>query len=595
MTTNEKIAALRAAAKAAGADGVLLMTSDPHCSEYLPDYYNALPWFSGFTGENSTLVVNQHTSALWCDGRFYVQADKQLAGTEIQCMHAGSAGVPTVAEYLTANFTAGETLLLDGSCVPATLAEEYAAALAKSGAALKSQDVASSIWDATGERKPLPDTACELLTPAQTGATAADRIALVRAELEKAGATSLAVTGLDCVGWLLNLRARDLPCTPLAVAYALVTREACTLFLADGRLNAEDAATLAASGVTVRGYNDLVDAVHALPADEVFLVDEKATNYDLYTALTAHKTVAGADPIFALKGIKNPTELENIRECHVRDGVAVVRFQMDLEKAIANGDTLYETDIETMLQKRRAEMPGYFEDSFSTIAAYGTNAAMMHYHAEGDVNSKIEPKGFLLVDNGGQYDCGTTDITRTYTVGPLTDNERRYYTYVLQSHIDMARAVFLDYCTGFALDTFARGPVWAHQINYRCGTGHGVGFISGVHEGPQSLRPNNPIIFKPGMTITDEPGIYETDEVGIRIENELECIDLGDNQYGHWLGFAPLTLVPIDTTPVLVDELSRDQITWLNNYHAHVYEMLSPRLTEDEKVWLKNKCAPIGR
>ena len=595
MTTNEKIAALRAAAKAAGADGVLLMTSDPHCSEYLPDYYNALPWFSGFTGENSTLVVNQHTSALWCDGRFYVQADKQLAGTEIQCMHAGSAGVPTVAEYLTANFTAGETLLLDGSCVPATLAEEYAAALAKSGAALKSQDVASSIWDATGERKPLPDTACELLTPAQTGATAADRIALVRAELEKAGATALAVTGLDCVGWLLNLRARDLPCTPLAVAYALVTCESCTLFLADGRLNAEDAATLAASGVTVRGYNELVDAVHALPADEVFLVDEKATNYDLYTALTAHKTVAGADPIFALKGIKNPTELENIRECHVRDGVAVVRFQMDLEKAIANGETLYETDIETMLQKRRAEMPGYFEDSFSTIAAYGTNAAMMHYHAEGDVNSKIEPKGFLLVDNGGQYDCGTTDITRTYTVGPLTDNECRYYTYVLQSHIDMARAVFLDYCTGFALDTFARGPVWAHQINYRCGTGHGVGFISGVHEGPQSLRPNNPIIFKPGMTITDEPGIYETDEVGIRIENELECIDLGDNQYGHWLGFAPLTLVPIDTTPVLVDELSRDQITWLNNYHAHVYEMLSPRLTEDEKVWLKNKCAPIGR
>ena len=248
-----------------------------------------------------------------------------------------------------------------------------------------------------------------------------------------------------------------------------------------------------------------------------------------------------------------------------------------------------------MLQKRRAEMPGYFEDSFSTIAAYGANAAMMHYHAEGDVNSKIEPKGFLLVDNGGQYDCGTTDITRTYTVGPLTDNERRYYTYVLQSHIDMARAVFLDYCTGFALDTFARGPVWAHKINYRCGTGHGVGFISGVHEGPQSLRPNNPIIFKPGMTITDEPGIYETDEVGIRIENELECIDLGDNQYGHWLGFAPLTLVPIDTTPVLVDELSRDQINWLNDYHAHVYEMLSPRLTEDEKAWLKKKCAPIGR
>ena len=275
MTTNEKIAALRAAAKAAGADGVLIMTSDPHCSEYLPGHYNALPWFSGFIGENSTLVVTQDRSALWCDGRFYVQADRQLAGSEIECMHAGSAGVPTVAEYLESHFAQGETLLLDGSCVPATIAREYRDALAKKGAALKSLDVASPIWDATGERPALPDTPCNLLTPAQTGATAADRIALVRAALQKAGATALAVTGLDCVGWLLNLRARDLPCTPLAVAYALVTMDACTLFIAPGRLSDADAATLAESGVTLRGYNELIDAVHALPAEEVFLVDER--------------------------------------------------------------------------------------------------------------------------------------------------------------------------------------------------------------------------------------------------------------------------------------------------------------------------------
>ena len=595
MTTNEKISALRAAAKAHGGDGVLIMTSDPHCSEYLPEHYNALPWFSGFTGENATLVVTQNGSALWCDGRFYVQGDKQLAGTEIECMHAGSAGVPTVAEYLTAHFAAGETLLLDGSCVPAAVANDYAAALKKSGAALKSLNVYDAVWEANAARPALPATPCRLLTPAQTGATAADRIAMVRAELAKQGATALAVTGLDCVGWLLNLRANDLPCTPLAVAYALVTKDACTLFIAPGRLSDADAATLAESGVTLRDYTELLPAVQALPADEVFIADEKATNYDLYTALCAHKTVAGADPIFALKGIKNETELKNIRECHIRDGVAVVRFEMDLEKALAEGKTLTEIDIDTMLQKRRAEMPGYFEDSFSTIAAYGANAAMMHYHAEGEVNSVIERKGFLLVDNGGQYDCGTTDITRTYPVGPLTDNERRYYTWVLQSHIDMARAVFLDYCTGFALDTFARGPVWAHKVNYRCGTGHGVGFISGVHEGPQSLRPNNPVIFKPGMTITDEPGIYETDEVGIRIENELECVDLGENQYGRWLGFAPLTMVPISTEPVLVDELSRVQLDWLNDYHARVYATLSPRLNEEEKAWLQAKCAPLHR
>ena len=592
-TVPERLAALRAAMQANGVDVYLIPVGDPHSSEYLPDHYTSLTYFSGFHGENSNFVVTMTESAVWADGRYFVQAEKEIAGTEIQLMKMGEPGVPTVEEYCAKVVPEGGKLGLCGLTASCALVNSVKKALETKNAAIQTLFLEDELW--TEGRPALPATPAWILPKEYAGFSPAEKLGQLRAKLAELGCTAQLVGKLDNLAWLLNLRARDLPCTPLAVAYALVTREACTLFLADGRLNAEDAATLAASGVTVRGYNELVDAVHALPADEVFLVDEKATNYDLYTALTAHKTVAGADPIFALKGIKNPTELENIHECHVRDGVAVVRFQMDLEKAIANGETLYETDIETMLQKRRAEMPGYFEDSFSTIAAYGTNAAMMHYHAEGDVNSKIEPKGFLLVDNGGQYDCGTTDITRTYTVGPLTDNERRYYTYVLQSHIDMARAVFLDYCTGFALDTFARGPVWAHQINYRCGTGHGVGFISGVHEGPQSLRPNNPIIFKPGMTITDEPGIYETDEVGIRIENELECIDLGDNQYGHWLGFAPLTLVPIDTTPVLVDELSRDQITWLNNYHAHVYEMLSPRLTEDEKVWLKNKCAPIGR
>ena len=252
-----------------------------------------------------------------------------------------------------------------------------------------------------------------------------------------------------------------------------------------------------------------------------------------------------------------------------------------------------ETDIEGMLRARRSEQPGYTEDSFDTIAAYGPNAAMMHYHAEGAVNSPIGRKGFLLVDCGGQYDCGTTDITRTYPVGPLTENERRYYTWTLQSHIEMAKAVWLDYCTGFALDTFARAPLWQHLINYRCGTGHGVSFMGSVHEGPQSLRPGNAVVFRPGMTITDEPGVYETDEVGIRIENELECVDKATNQYGHWLAFRPLTLVPIDLSPVLTDELTADQKTWLNAYHRTVRETLSPRLTPAEAAWLAEKTRAI--
>lgn len=285
------------------------MTSDPHSSEYLPAYYNSLPFFSGFTGENSTLVVTLTGSALWCDGRFYVQGDRQLAGTEIECMHAGSAGVPTVEEYLTAHFAASQTLLLDGSCVPATIANGYAAALAKSGAKLESKDIVSPLWESLTTRPSLPNTPCELLTVEQTGATAAQRIAMVRDELKKAGATALAVTGLDCVGWLTNMRARDLPCTPLAVAYALVTMDSCTLFIAPGRLNDADAKTLADNGVSLRDYPELIDTVHALPAEEVFLVDEKATNYDLYCALNEHKTVTGADPIFALKGVKTRSSL----------------------------------------------------------------------------------------------------------------------------------------------------------------------------------------------------------------------------------------------------------------------------------------------
>ena len=594
MTTNEKIAALRAAAQAAGAHGVLLMTSDPHSSEYLPAYYNSLPFFSGFTGENSTLVVTLTGSALWCDGRFYVQGDRQLAGTEIECMHAGSAGVPTVEEYLTAHFAAGQTLLLDGSCVPATIANGYAAALAKSGAKLESKDIVSPLWESLTTRPSLPNTPCELLTVEQTGATAAQRIAMVRDELKKAGATALAVTGLDCVGWLTNMRARDLPCTPLAVAYALVTMDSCTLFIAPGRLNDADAKTLADNGVSLRDYPELIDTVHALPAEEVFLVDEKATNYDLYCALNEHKTVTGADPIFALKGVKNPVELANIRECHVRDGVAMVRFQMDLEKAIAEGKILHETDIEKMLQKRRAEMPGYFEDSFDTIAAYGPNAAMMHYHAEGEVDSVIEPRGFLLVDNGGQYDCGTTDITRTYPLGELTEDERLFYTWTLQCHIDIAKAVWLNYCDGHMLDTIAREPLWRHLINYRCGTGHSVSFVGNVHEGPHALNGRNTVVFQPGMIVTDEPGVYEGGQVGIRIENELMCVHKADNQYGTFLGFEPITFVPIATSPVVPGVLTRDELDWLNAYHREVFTKLAPRLTEEERDWLAKKCAAIG-
>ena len=595
-TVPERLAALRAAMDANGVDLYLIPVGDPHSSEYLPDHYTSLTYFSGFHGENSNFVVTRDKSALWADGRYFVQAEKEIAGTEIELERMGEPGVPTVEQYCADVLPEGGVLGLCGLTASCQLVRSVQKALDAKHGTIKTLNLEDELW--TEGRPALPETPAWLLSKEYAGFAPAEKLEQLRAKLKELGCTAQLVGKLDNLAWLLNLRAMDIQCTPYAMAYCYVTGDRAVLFINTRRLGAEAAAELKENGVEIAEYDDILTFLAAETEAQTVLADPASVNYAVYETLRNNPAMTvkdEADPLLPMKGVKNETELKNIRECHIRDGVAVVRFQMDLEKALAEGKTLTEIDIDTMLQKRRAEQPGYFEDSFSTIAAYGTNAAMMHYHAEGEVNSVIEPHGFLLVDNGGQYDCGTTDITRTYPVGPLTDNERRYYTWVLQSHIDMARAVFLDYCTGFALDTFARGPVWAHKVNYRCGTGHGVGFISGVHEGPQSLRPNNPVIFKPGMTITDEPGIYETDEVGIRIENELECVDMGENQYGHWLGFAPLTLVPISTEPVLVDELSRDQLNWLNDYHAHVYEMLSPRLNEDEKAWLKEKCAAIGR
>ncbi len=596
MTVNEKINALRDAFCSLGADGVLLPSCDPHCSESLPDHFNSLPYFTGFTGENSLLAVTKTDSALWCDGRFYVQGDKQLSGTEIVCMHGGAPGVAKLEAYLRTHFSAGQTLLVDGRCVPAYRAHEWERILAEKGARLRSADVVNPLW--ADARPALPNTHCRLLTKSQTGYTVREKIELVRADLRAAKATALVVPELDCVGWLCNLRADDLPNTPLAIAYAFLTQQACVLFLDPDRLCETDRAQLTDAGVQLRGYEELMVYLQHYDKPQTVLADPRVLSWDLFEALrvNTHFTIKeGADPITARKCVKNEVELANIRECHIRDGVAMVRFEMDLEEALLTGKPLRETDIEAMLKARRSEMPGYFEDSFPTIAAYGPNGAMMHYHAELGSDAEIAKMGFLLVDCGGQYDCGTTDITRTYPVGVLTKQERLFYTWTLQCHIDIARTVFLNTCTGAMLDSIARAPLWRHKINYRCGTGHGVGFISGVHEGPQNLNGRDKTVFKPGMIITDEPGVYETDQVGIRIENELECVYVEENQYGTWLGFRPLTLVPIATGPVLLSELSREQIDWLNDYHKTVYTKLSPYLTDPEKTWLQKKTEPLAK
>ena len=594
LSTNEKIALLRAAMKAAGANACLIPSSDPHISEYLPAHWSARRYFSGFTGSVGNLVVTETASALWVDGRYFVQAAHQLEGSEIVLQKMGVEGVPTLLEYLTAALGEGQVLAVDGMVTATSTIKELQAALAKKGASVKSVDLVKGNWP---DRPAVPASEAFLLDEAYAGRSTADKLADLRAELAKQEAGAMVVCRLDSVAWLLNLRANDLDNTPFALAYCFVTPDDAILFINTARLPAEAVEALSRQGVRVTDYDHLLGALTGYHHDQTVLVDEAGTNWAVYSALKGNPVFtlkAGEDPIQALKAVKNPVEIENLKKVHVKDGVAMVKFQMWLEEKMAAGEAVTEVDVDEKLMALRGEQALNIGVSFDTIAAYGANAAMMHYHATPGNCTTLAPKGFLLVDCGGQYLDGTTDITRTYTLGELTDNERTYYTYVLKSHIDMAKLQFLNTCTGGNLDVIARAPVWAHGIDYRCGTGHGVGFVGGVHEGPQNLRITNHTVFKPGMIVTDEPGIYEEGEVGIRIENELLCCARVKNQYGQFLGFEPITYCPIDLTPVRPELLDADEKEWLNAFHQMVREKLTPHLSAAEAAWLAEKTKPLA-
>ena len=594
LSTNEKIALLRAAMKAAGANACLIPSSDPHISEYLPAHWSARRYFSGFTGSVGNLVVTEAASALWVDGRYFVQAARQLEGSEIELQKMGVEGVPTLLEYLAAALGEGQVLAVDGMVTAASTMKELQTALAKKGATVKSVDLVEGNWP---DRPAVPASEAFLLDEAYAGRSAADKLADLRAELAKQEAGAMVVCRLDSVAWLLNLRANDLDNTPFALAYCFVTPDDAILFINTARLPAGAVEALGRQGVRVTEYGHLLGALTGYHHDQTVLVDEAGTNWAVYSALKenpAFTLKAGEDPIQALKAVKNPVEIENLKKAHVKDGVAMVKFQMWLEEKMAAGEAVTEVDVDEKLAALRGEQALNIGVSFDTIAAWGANAAMMHYHATPGNCATLAPRGFLLVDCGGQYLDGTTDITRTYALGELTDNERTYYTYVLKSHIDMAKLQFLNTCTGGNLDVIARAPVWAHGIDYRCGTGHGVGFVGGVHEGPQNLRITNHTVFKPGMVVTDEPGIYEEGEVGIRIENELLCCERVKNQYGQFLGFEPITCCPIDLTPVRPELLDADEKEWLNAFHRMVREKLTPHLNAAEAAWLAEKTQPLA-
>ncbi len=594
-TVPERLAALRAAMKANGVDVYLIPVGDPHSSEYLPDHYTSLTYFSGFHGENSNFVVTMTESAVWADGRYFVQAEKEIAGTEIQLMRMGEPGMPTAEEYCGKVLPEGGTLGLCGLTANCALVNNLKKELEPKHGSIKTLFLEDELW--VEGRPARPATPAWILPKEYAGFSPAEKLEQLRGKLKEQGCTAQLVGKLDNLAWLLNLRAMDIECTPYAMAYCYVTPDRAVLFIDQARVTPEAKAELEANGVTLADYDSILDGMAAETEPQTVLAESATVNYAVYQVLENNPALTvkdAADPLLAMKGVKNEVELAHLRESHLRDAVAMVRFQIELENRLASGEQLTELTVDEILHKYRSADDKFLVESFGTIAAYGGNAAMMHYHATPEDHAVLQRKGFLLVDSGATYLDGTTDITRTYPLGELTEDERLFYTWTLQCHIDIAKAVWLDYCDCHMLDTIAREPLWRHLINYRCGTGHSVSFVGNVHEGPHALNGRNTTLMRPGMIVTDEPGVYEAGEVGIRIENEIECYHKADNQYGTFLAFRPLTFVPIATSPIVPGVLDKEQVAWLNDYHRKVFEQLAPRLTEDERAWLAEKCAAIG-
>ena len=594
-TVPERLAALRAAMKANGVDVYLIPVGDPHSSEYLPDHYTSLTYFSGFHGENSNFVVTMTESAVWADGRYFVQAEKEIAGTEIQLMRMGEPGVPTAEEYCGKVLPEGGTLGLCGLTANCALVNNLKKELEPKHGSIKTLFLEDELW--VEGRPARPATPAWILPKEYAGFSPAEKLEQLRGKLKEQGCTAQLVGKLDNLAWLLNLRAMDIECTPYAMAYCYVTPDRAVLFIDQARVTPEAKAELEANGVTLADYDSILDGMAAETEPQTVLAESATVNYAVYQVLENNPALTvkdAADPLLAMKGVKNEVELAHLRESHLRDAVAMVRFQIELENRLASGEQLTELTVDEILHKYRSADDKFLVESFGTIAAYGGNAAMMHYHATPEDHAVLQRKGFLLVDSGATYLDGTTDITRTYPLGELTEDERLFYTWTLQCHIDIAKAVWLDYCDCHMLDTIAREPLWRHLINYRCGTGHSVSFVGNVHEGPHALNGRNTTLMRPGMIVTDEPGVYEAGEVGIRIENEIECYHKADNQYGTFLAFRPLTFVPIATSPIVPGVLDKEQVAWLNDYHRKVFEQLAPRMTEDERAWLAEKCAAIG-
>lgn len=588
----ERLMKLREEMNKEGMQAYIIPTSDFHETEYVSEYFAARKYMSGFTGSAGVLVVLLDKAGLWTDGRYFIQAANQLAGSGIDLMKQGQEDTPSIEEYIVTNLTQGSVVGFDGRVMNVNDANKYKQAFMMHDIKMVTdKDLVGRIWD---DRPALPCTETFHYDEKYAGKSISEKLTQVREAMKGYNCRSHIVTKIDEIAWLYNLRAHDVPHFPVALAYTIIKENDAMIYIDASRLDEESKTLFVQNHIQVKDYEAIYEDVKTLEGP--VLVDGNFVNSKIVYSLNT-EIVYAQDPIVLLKAMKNETELANTRNAHIKDGVACTKFMYWLMQNVNNG--ISEMSAQEKLQELRKEQADYLEDSFNTICAYKEHAAMMHYSSNEETNVELKPEGMLLVDSGGQYLDGTTDITRTFVLGSITEEEKKWFTLALKGHIRLEKANFLYGCRGLNLDILARGPLWDLDMDYQCGTGHGVGHLSNVHEAPNGFRwkivpeRNDSCVLEEGMITSNEPGVYVEGEFGIRHENEMVVVKGNKNFYGQFMHFETLTFVPFDRKGIDKSLLSEDELAWLNDYHASVYEKISPFLTNEEAEWLKEACRPL--
>ena len=575
----------------------IVPSSDYHQSEYVGDYFKSREFMSGFTGSSGTLIISMDEAGLWTDGRYFIQAENELKDSGIKLFKMGEEGVPTIEEYLLEKLPKNSTLGFDGRVMSVKEGQSLANKLAFKGINIEYKyDLVNDIWE---DRCSLPTEKAFLLGTEYSGESFSDKLSRIRAVMKEKKATTHILASLDDIAWLFNIRGRDVKSNPVVLSYAVITIDSVYLFIDKNKIGKDIRAELSKENVQIKGYEEVYEFIKNIDENEVVLIDTSKVNYAIYNNIPSNvQKIEERNPSILFKSIKNEIELKNIRNSHIKDGVAFTKFMYWLKNNIGKIE-ITEISATQKLEEFRREQDKFIEPSFSTIAAYKDHAAIMHYSATEESNYKLEPRDLFLVDSGGQYFDGTTDITRTIALGPIPENVRKDFTNVVRGMIRLSKAKFLYGCRGYNLDILARGPLWEEGIDYKCGTGHGIGFVLNVHEGPNGFRwkvredIDDSCILEEGMVTTNEPGVYVENSHGIRIENEIVVRKAEKNEYGQFMDFEVITFAPIDLDAIDESLILKDEKVYLNNYHKQVYDKISPYLNEEEKQWLKTYTREI--